>query len=789
MNTADKQSLRRVRLGRPGLAVGVPAVVLLVLVVPVLSACSARLPSAGLRAGTPSAADVALVRFNTCADALQNLRAVASRAVATGGLAASTGTVAPSQAGMSAPGASPATPVNGAAAGAAGVNSVGAGQATAGQAGASSGAPGQISGTVPGSYSSTNTATAGVDEPDIVKTDGRRIVTITGNMLRVVDAQTRQLTGILDLSSGSGFISATPAGLLLAGNHALVLFNQIPYPIEGLPTGASASGPSGPAAQQSPAPAILGPELALVDLSAGTPRIISQYTMDGSLVDARQVGSVARVVVQSAPRIYFPPMGAPGAQTSLATDRAAIRHAGLSQWLPRYAVTTGGRRHSAVVDCASVSHPAAVAYSGNSMLTVLTFDLNGASLGNGEPVTVVADGDIVYSDGASLYIASRQWTAAPITGTASAAPAITGAAPAASSVTASAGVAPPPQPVAVPQYTGIYKFDISGPGRPVYEASGTVPGWLLGSSGTAEYSLSAWNGALRIATTTYGAFAADTEPSPQSAVYVLEQSGDQLVIVGKVGGLGVGEQIYAVRFAGPVGYVATFRQIDPLYTLDLSDPAQPRVVGQLPLSGYSAYLYPVDATHLIGIGQDANALGQTTGTQISLFDVSDLAAPVRLASFDAQFGHSEAEFDPHAFLYWPSGKLLVIPVQLPYGPTPPVPTPVSQGGTVSGGTVPDGGAAYWPASEAVVLHVGDNGFTLMGTITHPATPENPSGGQIRRSLIVGNALWTLSDVGLKANDMATLTPLAWVPFPQYLSSGGVGSASSGSAGSASPPPR
>ena len=261
-------------------------------------------------------------------------------------------------------------------------------------------------------------------------------------------------------------------------------------------------------------------------------------------------------------------------------------------------------------------------------------------------------------------------------------------------------------------------------------------------------------------------------------MYVLEQAGDQLVVVGKVGGLGAGEQIYSVRFAGAVGYVATFRQTDPLYTLDLSDPAQPRVVGQLLLSGYSSYLYPVDATHLIGIGQDANALGQTTGTQISLFDVSDLAAPVRLAVYDVQFGHSEAEFDPHAFLYWPSSRLLVVPVQLPYGPTPG-PTPVPQGGTGSGGTVSSGtgsggtgsggtgqagGVAYWPLSEAVVLHVGDNGFTLLGMITHQGAPGYSYGGQIRRSLIAGNALWTLSDAGLKANAIATLAPLGWVPF-------------------------
>jgi hypothetical protein len=298
----------------------------------------------------------------------------------------------------------------------------------------------------------------------------------------------------------------------------------------------------------------------------------------------------------------------------------------------------------------------------------------------------------------------------------------------------------------------------------VYEASGTVPGWLLGSSATAEYSLSAWNGALRVATTTDGAFAGGTEQS-QSAVYELEQTGNQLVIVGKAGGLGAGEQIFAVRFAGPVGYVVTFRQTDPLYTLDLSDPAQPRVAGQVQLSGYSAYLYPIDATHLIGIGQGANALGQTTGTQVSLFDVSDPAAPVRLAVYDMQFGHSEAEFDPHASLYWPSSKLLVLPVQVPSGPVgPPTPAPVPQGGTTQGGAVQSSTSAYWPTSEAVVLHVGDAGFTTLGTVTHPATPAYPGGGQILRSLIADNTLWTLSDAGLKANDMATLAPLAWVPF-------------------------
>lgn len=742
MNTTEKPLLGRFWLGRLDAAFHVPAGTLLALTALVLSACtSSSLSGHGTHA--PPAADVALVRFNSCGDALRNLRAAATSAIAASVSRASSAAAGSNR-------AASAAPPSGAAASASGPESGSYAPSAAGatQGNASSGGVGQL-GAALGSYSGTNTATPGVDEPDLVKTDGRRIVTISGGVLRVVDAQTGQLAGVLDLSSGTQYGAWTPASLLLAGDHALVLFSQSVYAMSGpavSPGGIGSGAAVPPGAVSSPesaspdaVPSIEGPRLVLVDLSTSTPRILSQYTMDGSLVDARQVGSVARVMIQSAPSFYQPPYEQKG-RSSAVGDSAAITRASISQWLPHYEVTTGQTTRTGLVDCASVSHPAAVAYTGDSMLTVLTFDLSGSSLGDGEPVTVVADGNTVYSDGTSLYIASREWAVQPVMGTTGAAASYAGTA----EVT----------PVASQGYTGIYKFDISGPGRPVYEASGSVPGWLLGSSGTAQYSLSAWNGALRVATTTYGTFTTGYEQGSQSAVYVLEQSGGQMAIVGKAGGLGAGEQIYAVRFVGPVGYVATFRQTDPLYTLDLSDPAQPRVVGQLPLSGYSAYLYPVDAGHLIGVGQDVNAVGETTGTQISLFDVSDLAAPVRLATYDVQFGHSEAEFDPHAFLYWPASRLLVIPVQLPYGATP---QPSPEGGTVQA-------LPAYSLSEAVVLHVDDNGFTELGTITHPVTVNYPDGAQIRRSLIVGSALWTMSDAGLKANDSTTLAPLAWVPF-------------------------
>src|SRR6266851_3065621 len=801
----------------------------------VLSGCAAHRSAPMTYTGVLRAADVALVRFTSCADALLSLRAAAGHAAAgnavgSGGFAVSSPAVADAGSGTAGAGShSAVSAVPGAAAPAgapAAASRAGAGQPGAGQASAQA---------APGSYSGTTTAEAGVDEPDLVKTDGRRIVTVIGGVLRVVDAQTREVTGVLNLSAGAGLGGATPANLLLAGDHALVLFDR-GYPAMGAPMpslppevsppavggpGPAGSAPAGSAqagsAQAGSAPAssapagrrpgagpsvnagtgatrpgpavsapavavpIFGPRLVLIDLSTGTPRIISEYTMDGALAGTRQVGSVARVVVHSAPRIFFAPGFAEGAQARTGANRAVIGHATLSSWLPRYALTAGNVQRTGQVGCAAVSHPAALTYSGTSMLTVLTFDLKSGTLGDGQPVTVVADGDTVYSNTSSLYIANdRQWSMPP--GAMSAAGAVPGAAvqgavvqgaPGAAQDTVPAtapvkapGTAPATAPVTataaaprtVPQqYTGLYKFDISGPGRPVYEASGTVPGWLLGSTGMAQYALSEWNGALRVATTTDGAFAGWSGQPPQSAVYVLKQVGNVLVTIGKVGGLGQGEQIYAVRFAGPVGYVVTFRQTDPLYTLDLSDPAQPRVAGELLLSGYSAYLAPIDSTHLIGVGQDANAQGQTQGTQISLFDVSDLAAPIRLAVYHVKFGHSEAEFDPHAFLYWPASRLLVIPVQLPSAVMPqPVP---GSGAVPQGGQVP-----LWPVSEAVVLHVGDHAITELGTITHPLVPGISVAGQIRRSLVVGGALWTLSDTGLKANELTTLTPLGWVPF-------------------------
>jgi hypothetical protein len=234
-------------------------------------------------------------------------------------------------------------------------------------------------------------------------------------------------------------------------------------------------------------------------------------------------------------------------------------------------------------------------------------------------------------------------------------------------------------------------------------------------------------------------------------VAVLTQRGDRLVEVGSVGGLGKGEQIYAVRFVGPVGYVVTFRQTDPLYTLDLSDPTRPRVVGELKIPGYSAYLHPAGDRRLIGVGQDANANGQVQGSQVSLFDVSDVAAPTRLDTYTIKGGWSDVEYDPHAFLHWPDTGTVVMPVWA-YGDV---------------GSSLENGEELAMAGGALVLRLSGDALVEVGVLSHVRSADqvdwshDPS---IRRSLVIGETLWTVSGSGAMASDLEDLAEQAWVPF-------------------------
>ncbi|MEO3769086.1 beta-propeller domain-containing protein [Micromonospora sp. B9E7] len=549
-------------------------------------------------------------------------------------------------------------------------------------------------------YSGTNTHEAGADEPDLVKTDGRRIVTVQHGTLYVVDPATRRLTGELELAPGADQFGGAEDALLLHGDRALVLRR------DGWAGRAKPAVPEGGRVVDAPAPdGIVGPQLIMVDLS-GQPKIIGEYRIDGDLVDARQVGTTVRVVVRSAPRLNFPHRERATDEQRTTANREIIDNATADDWLPRYEVTSGGRTSAGRVGCERVSRPAV--YSGTSLVTVLSFDLGAAALGAGDPVTVIADGDTVYSNGPRLYVANDQrWRVLPIL--------------------TSRNIAPDPRD----ETTEIYQFDITGTGAPRYVAAASVPGWLVN-----QYAMSEWDGHLRVATTsgrTWG-----DRPNSTSSVYVLRADGTALTQVGKVAGLGKGERIYAVRFVGGTGYVVTFRQTDPLYTVDLRDPGAPKVTGELKINGYSAYLHPAGEGRLLGVGQEASGQGRIQGTQLSLFDVSSPAKPTRVAQYHVRQGHSEAEFDPHAFLYWPAERLVVVPL------------------TVHG--------TGRPSNVAVALRAGDGGFTEVGTVDHTPDTGGPEGlTPIRRSLVVDGVLWTVSAEGLKATSLSTMKTLGWLP--------------------------
>jgi hypothetical protein len=645
---------------------------------------------------------VRLTSFHGCGEELAALRKAAEASVGPYGL--------PGQ----------ASSVNGTAYPAA---AAGAPQAAAG-AGAAAAAPAAVP-----AYSGTNDYVAGVDEPDLVKTDGRRIVTVASGVLEVIDAASRTVTGRLELSAAGEGIAYQPANLLLSGDHALVLTNAGPV-------ADSATGSGG-----SPQP-VYGSRLLLIDL-AGRPSVTSSYTIEGSLIDARQIGPAVRVVISTQPRLHFPAQ--PGSTSNaqrVTANRAVISRAGLDTWLPRYEETSGGATSTGHIACSAVSRPAT--YSGANLLTVLTFDLTSDALGSGDGVSIVADGTTVYGTDTSLYVAGdERWPA--------------GAATADAGRGISAGrAASTPGSAATGRQTDIYRFDITSPGPPRFAAGGSVPGYLID-----QYAMSQWQGYLRVATTTGTSWAlADGPPAgaqtSSSAVYVLSTRGPVMRLAGHVTGLGPAERIYSVRFTGPVGYVVTFRQTDPLYTVDLSDPAQPRVRGSVALTGYSAYLHPASDTQLIGIGRQADAMGHIGGTQVSLFDVSDLAAPTRLATFALTAATSGAEFDPHAFLYWPAAHMMVVPLQAT--------------GMAAGAPAPPDGVAQAPDAPqpgALVLRIGDSGITKTGFITQPDTPNAtgyPGYSPIERSLIIGQTLWTISAAGAMASDLTTLRQQGWVHF-------------------------
>jgi hypothetical protein len=516
--------------------------------------------------------------------------------------------------------------------------------------------------------SGTNVQEVGVDEADIVKTAGSRVFAVAGSRLHAVHADGPRLIGSLDLP-GYGH------ELLMRGDRLLVISHDAPAGVGRQPVLDTRM--------------IADPGVTvLTEVDVSDPaamRVVRTERIRGVHVSSRLTGRTARVVVWTRPRAVSEP-----------ALRPAVRG-----WLPRRALRrrgVGKPSFRRAAPCRRVFRPAR--FSGTDVLTVLTIDL-GKGLPAVDSDAILSGGQVVYASERNLYVATQGWTPLPAT----------------------PGAEPPDR-----SFTTIHRFDTSDPDSTAYRASGQVPGYLLN-----QFSLSEHGGVLRAATTDEPVWwEGGGRAESQSHVTVLDERDGALRRIGQVSGLGRGERIFAVRFIGPAGYVVTFRQVDPLYVIDLEQPSRPVVRGELKIRGYSAYLHPVGPGLLLGVGQDATDAGAQLGTQLSLFDVSDPSSPRRLHQAAVADASSQAEFDHHAFLWWAPRDLAVVPLDV-------------------FGSRPFQGAAGFRVQRSA-------GIGEVGRASHAGSP-------ITRSFVLSGRLFTLSDAGIEANSLDDLAEQGWLPFP------------------------
>ena len=607
-----------------------------------------------------------------------------------------------------------------------------------------------------------------MDEPDIVKTDGRRIFLVRNGTLTVVD-----VAGDKPKIAGRVVLGDRWGGELLLHDDRILVINNHHGSIRPLAAEASV--------RRNDRDIVIIDEI-LLD---GTPRRGRSLHVEGRYVSSRSIDGTARIVITSYPNElgFVYPRNTAGEPISADANRKVVLQSTLEDWLPDYRVVSSEgsvTEEGQLLACDRVYVPSQ--FSGFGSLAVLTFDLD-EPLTLGDGASTFADGETIYASHENLYVATNTWL-----------------------------------PVWFREgerfwgdideryRTSIHKFSLASGGPAVYEGSGSVKGHLLN-----QFSLHEFGGHLFVAVTDGSPWRANRRS--ESLIFALEQQGKNLEVVGSVGDMGRGERIYSVRYIADRAYVVTFRQVDPLYVVDLSNPRKPAVLGELKIPGYSAYLHPVGDGLLVGIGRDADDTGRIRGAKVSLFDVSDPANPAEMENWTLPDANSAVEWDHRAFLWWAPEQLMILPVsswrnEIPSGaavfkvdatrgldyrglishsttdfafstdcyhefdsealeegweiPLLLVCGPEQVGNPVGYNcdTVQANRAQGWEIDiEALGTDVGDSDRFQ---VCWPH--ERDRNEQIDRSLIIGDNVWTLSRSLLQSNDLATLERIDRLPL-------------------------
>ncbi|MAO80573.1 beta-propeller domain-containing protein [uncultured Nocardioides sp.] len=472
----------------------------------------------------------------------------------------------------------------------------------------------------------TNVQEAGVDEPDVAKSDGRLLARVertgrtTDLVLADVTGETVEETARIDLPD------VVDPELLLVGDSVVVVGGD-------------------QEADGSPGTRILRVDVSDLD----EPTVTDTLTVDAELLSARQHGTTVRWVTRTGlPDLDFARPGRRAGSQDRALERnlERVRGTEVDDWLPH--VTTfaedGTATTERLVECDEVALPGSPGEAdGTTPGTVAVVGLDAstrlAGLGDADAVGVAVGTDLVYASTDRLYLA-------------------TSGAPTGCCWTVDRALPGGPSGWPVGGWSGtseVHELELAGTAA-TYVASGEVDGTIRD-----RWSMDEHDGVLRVAV------GPSSETGDFSSIVTLRRDGGRLQEIGRVDRIGPREEIEEVRWFGDLALVVTFRRVDPLYTVDLSDQTAPRVVGELKVPGYSAYLHPLGPHRLLGLGEGPVA-GRRWGAQTSLFDLADLAAPRRLDVLDHRVGTRHvAATDPRAFTWLPGQRTGLSVVTRGYG--------------------------------------------------------------------------------------------------------------------------
>lgn len=641
----------------------------------------------------------------------------------------------------------------------------------------------------PTDHSDTNVQVAGVDEADIVKTDGEHIYLLHGNQLFVLDSWPAAMTSVTNQIDIEG-----NAREMFVQDGKAVVFSDV-YDQGDLIK------PAAPAADAANAKIALPPsyggtftKITEVSVGSAKPEVLRQIYVQGDYVSARRHGTTVRTVIRDGSRFqnfyggyieYRDQWGRPYPQAEIDAqvddwrDRnvAAVEDTKLADWLPVEREIKDGKLVTPEPRCTDFYAPAAGLANGG-VTNIVSFDLAKTDSKLGGAV-VLGMADEVYANDEALVLAHRDWRWDRM--------------------------------LIERERTVLHRFEIKDADTK-YVASGSVPGTIID-----QFAIDENKGVIRVATTSRfwqqfepplpavaEAAAADdiaktdadaaARKQSDNRVITLDVDGSDLRRLGLSKPLGKdGETIQSARFVGDKAYVVTFERVDPLLVLDLEDQAHPKLLGQLTIPGFSEYMHPIDADHLLTIGQDADASGRVSGLMLQIFDVSEATKPKRTHSFRfGPNGYSEASQNHKAFTFHkPDGAegfdgLLAFPY-------------VNYSGNFQ--------------STLQVFQVSvDSGFMSLGSIDHTrmlrdvCRAMDPQGvdaptwypcvtPEVRRGLFIfgddDDFVYSISNGGVLVHDLSDLTravATVALPFPDYGNRIGFGGKPIAAVGVATPVP-